>query len=198
MMFVFSVVLGYCFGSLCSAVLICRAFGLPDPRSEGSRNPGATNVLRIAGKKYALMVLCADMLKGFLPVFLLKQLHAPLSVLGFTALAAVLGHMYPIFFKFRGGKGVATVLGALFGLNIILGALTVLTWLVIALLFGYSSLAAMVAIALAPFYTIAIDPTLSLLRPLLITSLLIMIKHHENIRRLCAKTEPKISWRKRS
>ena len=192
----FYVIIGYLFGSVCSAVIVCRLFSLPDPRTEGSKNPGATNVLRIAGKKYAIIVLITDMLKGFLPVFLAHLLGANPTVLGFVCLASVLGHIYPVFFNFVGGKGVATALGALLGFNWMLGCLVVVTWLVIALISRYSSLASVVAIVLAPFYSLFVFHHLSAFVPLGLMMGLVIYKHHSNLTRLMDGTEPKIKLKK--
>jgi hypothetical protein len=108
---------GYLFGSISAAIVVCKLMGLPDPRTEGSRNPGTTNVLRLGGKKAAILTLAGDMLKGLLPVLIARALHAGPEVQAVTALAAFLGHLYPVFFGFQGGKGVATALGVFFGLH---------------------------------------------------------------------------------
>ena len=141
---------GYLLGSISAAIIVCKLMGLPDPRSEGSRNPGATNVARIGGKKAAALTLLGDMLKGLLPVLLAHALDAGAVVLAGTALAAFLGHLYPVFFGFQGGKGVATALGVSFGLHWLAGLTIAGIWLVMALLFRYSSLSALTAIALSP------------------------------------------------
>ena len=182
----------YLSGSICSAVLISRAFSLPDPRREGSRNPGATNVLRLAGKKYALLVLCVDMLKGLIPVSGAHVMHMPTWLVSVCALAAVLGHMYPIFFKFQGGKGVATTLGALLGLNPILGGLLLLTWLLIATISRFSSLASILCISIAPVYWVCLTQDSLAMRPLLVITALVLYQHSSNIIRLYNHTEPKI------
>ena len=195
-MSLFYVILGYLFGSVCSAVSVCRLFSLPDPQTEGSKNPGATNVLRIAGKKYAIIVLITDMLKGFLPVFLANLLGAGPTALGFICLAAVLGHMYPVFFKFKGGKGVATALGALLGFHWLLGSLVIATWLVVALISRYSSLASVIAIVLAPFYSLYVIQNPSAFIPLGLMMMFVVYKHHGNLTRLMDGTEPKIKLKK--
>lgn len=187
------IVAGYLLGSICSAVIICRLFSLPDPRTQGSNNPGATNVLRIAGKPYAIMVLLADMLKGFIPVIIAYAFGANATILGYVCFAAVLGHVYPVFFKFKGGKGVATALGGLLGVNFLLGSMTLLTWLVVAVISRYSSLAAIVAIVLAPFYSILVHHNLNSFIPLALVTLLVVYKHHANLVRLMDGTEPKIN-----
>ncbi|RUQ90812.1 glycerol-3-phosphate 1-O-acyltransferase [Legionella septentrionalis] len=196
-LFVLMVSIGYLLGSVCSAVIVSKIFNLPDPRIQGSQNPGATNVLRLSGKKYALMVLLADILKGLLPVLLAKLLGAGIIVESFTGLAAVLGHMYPAFFHFKGGKGVATALGVLLALNLILGVLVIATWLLVANFARYSSLASIVSIVFAPFYSLFIFGNLNAFPPLLLIALFVLYKHRNNITRLTDGTEPKINFRKK-
>jgi len=192
----FYVIIGYLLGSVCSAVIVCRLFSLPDPRTEGSKNPGATNVLRIAGKKYAAIVLVADMLKGFLPVLLAKLLGADSTTLGYVCLAAVLGHIYPVFFNFKGGKGVATALGALLGFHLLLGSAAIGTWLVVALISRYSSLASVISLVLAPFYSLYFSQNVRVFAPLAIIMMFVIYKHHNNLTRLVDGTEPKIKLKK--
>ncbi|KTD73970.1 glycerol-3-phosphate 1-O-acyltransferase PlsY [Legionella tucsonensis] len=191
-LFIFLVVLAYLMGSICSAVIVCKACSLPDPRTEGSKNPGATNVLRIAGKQYAAMVMIADLLKGTIPVLIAKILGAGPATVGFTALAAVIGHMYPVFFDFKGGKGVATAIGALLGFHFIVGILVVATWSIVAKFSRYASLASITAIGFAPFYSLLLIQHLDIFLPIFIMALLIVYKHNENIVRLIDKKEPKI------
>ncbi len=195
-LFIFYVFLGYLIGSVSSAIIVCRLFGFPDPRTEGSNNPGATNVLRIAGKKFAIIVLFGDMLKGFLPVFILNILGEGSVTLGFVCLATVLGHMYPVFFKFKGGKGVATALGALLGFHWLLGGAVIATWLVVALLSHYSSLASILTMVLAPFYSLAVTRHLSAFIPLALMAMAVLYKHNENITRLMKGKEPKIKLKR--
>lgn len=192
MLFIFLVVLAYLMGSICSAVIVCKACSLPDPRTEGSKNPGATNVLRIAGKQYAAMVMAADLLKGTLPVLIAKILGAEPAIVGFTALAAVIGHMYPVFFDFKGGKGVATAIGALLGFQFLVGILVAATWLLVAKFSRYSSLASITSIGLAPFYSLLLIQRLDIFPPIFIMALLILYKHKDNIIRLIDRKEPKI------
>lgn len=180
----------YLIGSICSAVIICRLFGLKDPRSEGSKNPGATNVLRLAGKKYAALVLIADMLKGCIPVLCAKILGVSALTLGLSCLAAVLGHIYPIFFEFKGGKGVATALGGFFGINWIFGASMLLIWVIIAKWRRISSLASIVTLSLAPL--LALIFKFALFAPLCLISMIILYQHQTNIQRLIEGTEPQI------
>lgn len=191
-LFIFMVILAYLMGSICSAILICKACSLPDPRTEGSKNPGATNVLRMAGKQHAALVMAADVLKGTIPVLIAKALGADPTTVGFTALAAVIGHVYPVFFEFKGGKGVATAIGALLGLEFIVGVMVVATWLLVAKFSRYSSLASITAIGLAPIYTLMILQRLDVFPPIFIMTLLILYKHRNNITRLIDKNEPKI------
>lgn len=192
-LFFFLVTLGYLMGSVSSAIIVCRIFDLPDPLVEGSKNPGATNVLRIAGRQYALLVMAGDLLKGTIPVLIAKALHASPSIVAFTALAAVIGHMYPLFFKFKGGKGVATAIGALLGLHFIIGILVAATWLLVAHFNRHASLSSIVALSLAPFYTLLFLRNLDTFSPLFFIALLVLFKHRQNIARLLAGTEPKIN-----
>jgi len=185
--------LSYVIGSLCSAVIVCHLCHLPDPRSEGSRNPGTTNVLRIAGKKYAIIVLLADLLKGLLPILAMQWTDLPLVYSGCVGLAAVLGHIFPIFFKFKGGKGVATTLGVLFGLNWLLGLLAILTWLAVAAITRYSSLAAIIALVVSPLYLWLIEPIRGpVIIPMSVIVVCVLYQHRENIQRLWRGEESKI------
>lgn len=142
----------YLIGSLSSAIIVCKIMGLPDPRSEGSGNPGATNVLRFGGKKAAAITLAGDMIKGLLPVLIVKYLDMSPVTIALVGLAAFLGHLYPLFFQFKGGKGVATMLGVMFGFSWWIGLATAGTWLFMAKVVKISSLSALVATALAPLY----------------------------------------------
>lgn len=188
------IIAAYLLGSISSAVLICRLLRLPDPRGVGSNNPGATNVLRIGGKGAAFSVLICDMLKGTIPVWGGYFLNIDPVLLGVVAIAACLGHMYPIFFHFNGGKGVATALGAIAPIGLDLTAMIMLTWLVIAFVFRYSSLAAIITVLLAPFYTWLVKPHYTL--PVAMLCCLIVFRHHQNIRRLLEGSEPKFGEKK--
>ena len=186
----------YLIGSLSFAVLVSRAFGLRDPRTYGSGNPGATNVLRSGNKGAAALTLLLDALKGYVPV-LLVQVYGERFGLGAgtmaaAALAAFLGHLWPVFFKFQGGKGVATAAGAIFGLNPLLGVATVVTWIVIAAFFRYSSLAALVSAAFAPFYQLLIWGGGPAAFAVSVMGLLLVWRHSANIRKLFKGTESKI------
>jgi len=182
--------MAYLLGSISNAVLISRCCGLPDPRDYGSHNPGATNVLRSGNRIAALSVFLLDMLKGTLPVYLAWYFGIPPVYLGFIGIAACLGHMYPLYFHFRGGKGVATALGALMPLGLDMGSFMIITWLLVLLLTGYSSLAALAAALLAPLYTYCLKPEFTL--PVAMLCCLIILRHHENISRLLHGREPKI------
>ena len=184
----------YLAGSISSAVLVCRLRGLPDPRSEGSGNPGATNVLRIGGASAAATVLLFDMLKGAIPAYVAFRLGVDAISLGIIAIAACLGHIFPIFFKFKGGKGVATAFGAMAPIGADLSLSLIATWIVLVLICRYSSLAAIITALLAPLYTWYFDERFTL--PVAMLSLLIVIRHRENINRLLKGEESKVSRKK--
>jgi glycerol-3-phosphate acyltransferase PlsY len=194
------IVIAYLIGSLSFAVIVSRAFGLPDPHGYGSGNPGATNVLRTGNKAAALLTLVGDALKGWVAV-MLAQVYGPRFGVGddgvaLVALAVFVGHLFPIFFRFQGGKGVATAGGVLFALNGWLGLATVATWLIIAVFFRYSSLAAMISALFAAFYAafmFGID-----LRAIAVfaIALLLIWRHRSNIRKLLAGTESRIGQKK--
>ncbi|MCL5261258.1 MAG: glycerol-3-phosphate 1-O-acyltransferase PlsY [Gammaproteobacteria bacterium] len=186
------VVIAYLIGSLSSAVIVCKALGLPDPRTQGSKNPGTTNVLRIGGKTAALITLLGDALKGFLPVFVAQIIGIHGMIVGVIALAAILGHIYPVFFKFEGGKGVATSFGALIALSPISGILALATWFLMVIIFRYSSLAALTAALIAPIFTL-IFGKLAYVLPVIAISAIIVWRHIDNIQRLKAGTETKIN-----
>ncbi|MEZ5541272.1 MAG: glycerol-3-phosphate 1-O-acyltransferase PlsY [Pseudomonadota bacterium] len=191
------IAVGYLFGSVSAAIIVCRLMGLPDPRTEGSRNPGATNVARLGGKKAAAVTLLGDLLKGLLPVLLAHALHASPLVLGATALAAFLGHLYPVFFRFQGGKGVATALGVTLGLYLPVGLLFAVIWLVMALLFRYSSLAALTASLAIPAGFAWLWPEPALVSSMSIMVVLLYWRHRSNIANLCSGKEGKISFGKK-
>jgi len=185
------IIVAYLLGSISSAVLVCRILGLPDPRTTGSNNPGATNVFRISNKTTAATVLFFDILKGTVPVWSAYFLQIEPLYLGIIGVAACLGHMYPIFFNFQGGKAVATALGALLPIGLGLGALLIATWIIVAKLTKYSSLAAIVTVSMAPLYVYLLKPIY--VYPTLMLSTLIILRHKENIVRLIKGTESKIS-----
>lgn len=191
-----AVLAAYLVGSLSFAVIVSRVMGLDDPRSYGSKNPGATNVLRSGNKAAAILTLVFDALKGYVPV-LAVLLWGPAYGLGpvtaaFVGLAAFVGHLWPVFFRFQGGKGVATAAGVLLALNPWLGAATLLSWVVIAAFFRYSSLASLVAAAFAPFYQALIWGVDGGFIALVAMSLLLVWRHEGNIRKLLAGTESKL------
>jgi len=202
-----AIVVSYLIGSLSFAVIVSRAMGMADPRSYGSKNPGATNVLRSGNKAAALATLLLDAVKGWLPVFVIQQFGATWGLGTDTAalagLAAFLGHLYPVFFGFQGGKGVATAAGALLGLHWLLGLATGGTWLIIALFFRYSSLASLVAAFFAPGYYligggVAWPFHRTALIAMIVMSLLLAWRHRENIRRLLAGTESRLGSGKKN
>lgn len=188
--------IAYLIGSLSFAVVVSRAFGLPDPHSYGSGNPGATNVLRTGKRLAAVLTLLGDAAKGWFAVYLARVLATEYGVesVGIAAVvvAAFLGHVYPVYFRFRGGKGVATALGILLALNPWLGLATFATWAVIALIFRISSLAALIAALLAPCYYVwffGLDPVAASVAAM---CALLVYRHKENIRRLLAGQESRI------
>ncbi len=182
----------YLIGSLSTAVLISKAFNLPDPRTEGSRNPGATNVLRLGNKKAAAFTLAGDLSKGLIPVVIARSVELEAAAVAAVGMAAFLGHLYPIFFGFRGGKGVATALGVLLGLSGALGLLAALTWLVIAKVFRISSLAALLAATLAPVYAWLLNLAPPIIIVAAIMCLFILWRHRSNIQRLVRGGEGKM------
>jgi len=185
-------VFAYLLGSVSSAIAIARLFGLKDPREVGSGNPGATNILRYGGKKAAILTLLGDMLKGAVPVLLAHTLGADSVILALTMLAAFLGHVFPVFHGFKGGKGVATAFGALVAMNGWVGLALVGSWLVVAVATRYSSLSAITVAVLAPVYVwwFVHEPALVLATGIM--ALLLLWRHRSNIRKLLAGTETKI------
>lgn len=186
------VVVAYLLGSLSSAIIVCRLMGLPDPRSEGSGNPGATNVLRIGGKKAAAFTLVGDMLKGYLPVVMAVWWQLSPEAIIAVGVAAFVGHLWPVFFGFDGGKGVATELGVLFGLHPVIGALVAAVWLFIAKGLKISSLAALVAMLLAPVITWYWTQDLIWTLGVAAMSVVLIWRHKANIQRLLSGAEGKI------
>lgn len=185
----FLIPFAYLVGSISSAIIVCRLMGLPDPREQGSGNPGATNVMRIGGKKAAAITFLGDFLKGLLPVLAAKFIGAPSILLAFVGLAAFIGHLYPVFFGFKGGKGVATSAGVLLGFDLFIGGAFLLTWISVYKLGKISSLAALTASTLAPIYAwfLTEDPVLTI-AALIMTGFLLW-RHESNIRRLLNKEE---------
>jgi len=185
----------YLLGSVSTAIIVCRLAGLPDPRTQGSRNPGATNVLRLGGKKAAAVVLLGDMLKGLLPVALAQSVAANDLTLALVGAAAFLGHLYPLFFRFQGGKGVATFLGVVLGLSWQVGLLTIATWLVMAALFRISSLAALTAALLTPLYLWWLHPAEVPILVVAAMTALLYWRHRSNIQNLLHGKESRIGAR---
>ncbi len=184
------IIAAYLLGSISSAVLISRLYRLPDPRKSGSGNPGASDVLRLGGKRAAAMVLVADILKGMLPVCISYFLGINPFLLGIIGIAACLGHIYPLFFHFQGGKGVATALGALAPIGWDLSGMLIGTWIIALAVTGYSSAASLIAALSAPMLTWLVKPEYTM--PVSMLSCLIIFRHHENIRRLLDGEETKI------
>ena len=190
------IVAAYLIGSISSAIIVCRLMGLPDPRSEGSNNPGATNVLRIGGKKAAAITLLGDMLKGVLPVAAGHLLDVSTLTFALAAMAAFLGHLYPVFFGFKGGKGVATALGTQFGLHWGIGLAVAGIWLFMAKVVKISSLSALVSMALAPVIIYWIWPADELILMQIIMSIILFWRHKSNIQRLISGEESLIGKNK--
>jgi len=186
------VVIGYVAGSVPTGVLVCRAMGLDDPRRVGSKNPGATNVLRTGSKQAAAATLLGDIAKGLLPVLLAGMLAGEPWAVALTALAAFLGHLFPVFLGFRGGKGVATALGGVLGFAWAVALAMIVTWLAVASATRYSSLSALVSAVLAPLYTAMIAPEPAYICVVLVIAALLVWRHRDNVRRLMDGTEGKI------
>jgi glycerol-3-phosphate acyltransferase PlsY len=187
---------GYLLGSLSTAIITCKIMGLPDPRTVGSNNPGATNVLRSGGKKAAAITLIGDMLKGAIPVLLVASFTSSAPIIAVTGLGAFLGHVFPVYYNFKGGKGVATLLGVLLGTSWMAGLGTIGVWLLMASSFKYSSLSALIAALFAPvqiwYFTGSTEMTICAA----IMSLILFWRHQSNIRNLLSGKENKIGAKK--
>ncbi|MGI4850174.1 MAG: glycerol-3-phosphate 1-O-acyltransferase PlsY [Janthinobacterium lividum] len=196
-----TVIAAYLLGSISFAVVVSKLFGLADPRSYGSKNPGATNVLRSGNRQAAIATLVGDCAKGVLAVWLARRYGPDFDVsdtgVALAALAVFLGHLWPVFFRFVGGKGVATALGVLLGINLWLGLATAVTWLVIAYAFRYSSLAALVAAVFAPFYYGLLFGTDVMLLAIVVMSVLLIWRHGKNIGNLLSGKETRIGAAKK-
>jgi len=186
--------LGYLCGSLASAVIVCRVMKLPDPRKQGSGNPGATNVLRLGGKKAAALTLAGDVLKGVAPVLLAHVLTDSAAILSATAVAAIVGHMYPVFFQFKGGKGVATAFGAVAALVYPVALFMGAVWVLTAMTTRYASLASMAAAVAAPFFALMFIQAPVYALALTIIAALLVYRHRDNIQRLRQGTESVIDF----
>ena len=182
----------YLIGSLSAAIIISKLLGLPDPRTLGSRNPGATNVLRIAGKKIAALVLLGDMMKGLIPLLAARAFEVQDHILAAVGLAAFLGHLYPIYFGFHGGKGVATSLGILLGVSWPLAVAVLATWLIMARVFHVSSLSAVVAAVASPVYAWLLMDSVPQLVMICVISAMLLWRHRSNILRLLSGAEGRI------
>jgi glycerol-3-phosphate acyltransferase PlsY len=189
-----AVIAAYLLGSVSFAIVVSRVMRLPDPRSYGSKNPGATNVLRTGSKAAAVLTLAGDAAKGWLAVWL-AQLYVP-DAAPYAALAVFLGHLFPLYHRFQGGKGVATAAGVLFGIDWRIGLGTLATWIIIALFLRYSSLAALLAAAFAPFFTALLLGLNAYFAAVLVMSALLVWRHKANIARLVAGTESRIGAKK--
>ncbi len=190
--FSFAIILSYLVGSISTAIIVCKALNLPDPRTQGSNNPGATNVLRIGGKRAAAITLIGDGLKGALPVLAAVYSGFDLVDATWIALAAFLGHVYPIFFGFKGGKGVATFLGALFALGLLIGTSFALIWLFVAKVLKISSLSALIATLLTPVFFFFLTENQDATYIIALMSLLIFYTHRSNIKRMLSGEEGSI------
>ena len=181
----------YLIGSLSSAIILCKLAGLPDPRSQGSGNPGATNVMRFGGKKLAATVLLLDVIKGILPVVVASMLELDLVWVTAAAFAAFLGHLYPIFFQFKGGKGVATALGGFLALSPLLAGAIFLSWVAVFMISRISSLSAIIAASLAPFYSLWLIDSLEARWIIFVMATMLLMRHGANIKRLLSGEESK-------
>ncbi len=184
--------LAYLLGSVSTGVVVARLLGLQDPRETGSKNPGATNLLRYGGKAAAVLTLLGDILKGVIAVLVARAVTDDAVILALVGLAVFIGHLWPVFFGFRGGKGVATALGVWLALNPWVGLALVATWIATAFLFRYSSLSALAAAVAAPLYVYLLMPQPAYLVMMLAMSALLVFRHRANIQRLLAGTETKI------
>ena len=200
-----AVLAAYLLGSLSFAVIVSRAMGLKDPRTFGSKNPGATNVLRSGSKAAAIVTLLLDAVKGWLPVMLVRWFGKPYGLedgtIALVGLAAFVGHLWPVFFRFQGGKGVATFIGVVFGIDLVLGLATGATWLIIAFFLRYSSVASLVSALFAPVYYLFGDriqwyAEKPVLLALFVMALLLAVRHRENINRLLQGNESKLGTKK--
>ena len=193
MAFISSIIISYLLGSLSFAIIVAKLMRLPDPRTIGSGNAGATNMLRTGNKQATLYVILGDAAKGVIAILIARFLNVQAITLAFVGLIAVLGHLFPIYFKFRGGKGVATMMGVLFGLSFWVGFLVVITWLIFVFLFHYSSLGSLVSAITAPIYTM-IEGKTDYIFPVLLISTLLILTHCRNFHRLWKGTEDQVKF----
>ncbi|GAB6071053.1 glycerol-3-phosphate 1-O-acyltransferase PlsY [Thiomicrorhabdus hydrogeniphila] len=193
------IIVAYLLGSVSTAIIVCKLMGLPDPREGGSGNPGATNVLRIGGekgKKAAAITLVGDMLKGLLPVLIAHGLGLSTLMIVLVGFAAFIGHLYPVFFQFKGGKGVATMLGVMFGLSLPIGLAVAGTWLFVAKVLKISSLSALIATILAPIYIWFLSGNIEWVYVTAVMTLILFWRHRGNIQRLINGEESLIKAKK--
>lgn len=192
--FIISIIVAYLIGSISCAIITAKLLKLPDPRTQGSGSAGATNMLRVGGKQAAITVLIGDALKGLIAVLIGRLFHLHGVELGFVALVVVIGHVFPLYFKFKGGKGVATAIGAILGLSFWVAIFLIATWIIVALIFRYASVAGIVSAIAAPIYML-IGHHGDYFFPLLLIAILIIWKHWENIQRLRQGTEGKLDFK---
>ena len=190
------IVFAYLLGSLSAAIIVCKLMGMEDPRHAGSGNPGATNVLRLHGKKAGIAALTGDLLKGVLPILVARFVAAPDLIIALSGVAVFLGHLFPVFFGFQGGKGVAPLLGVLLACSWLVGLLFVASWLMIAALFRYSSAAGMASAILSPVYAIWFTPDIAYVVCFAVMALFLIWRHKLNIEKLIAGTESRIGNRR--
>ena len=182
----------YLLGSVSAAIIVCKTLGLSDPRTGGSGNPGTTNVMRLYGKKAAFLTLVGDIFKGIIPVLLAKVIVNSEFIIAICGLAAFLGHIFPIYFKFEGGKGVATLIGILFATHWLLGVSYIITWILTALIFRYSSLAALIAVLPIPIYSYFIEHNNQYTISFAVIAIILFWRHKLNIYNLLNGKEDKI------
>jgi glycerol-3-phosphate acyltransferase PlsY len=186
------VVFSYLLGSLSAGIIVCRLMGLSDPRQSGSGNPGATNVYRLHGKKAGGLALLGDVIKGIIPVLFARYAGGSEGIVAICGIAVFIGHLFPVFFRFRGGKGVATYLGVVIGTSWALGIMFIVTWFIVATLSRYSSVAGMTAAALTPLFALALTPDIAYVLGFLVMAPILIYRHRTNIERLINGIEPKI------
>lgn len=185
--------LAYLIGSFSTAIMTCKIMGIEDPRKTGSKNPGATNVLRHGSKKAAIITLSGDMLKGFIPVFLVTQLQPDNLTIALVGLFAFLGHLFPVYYGFKGGKGVATYYGVLLGINWLVGLIGIAIWLTVAAILKISSISALVSFFFTPFVLWHFSQSIELTATITLMSLLVFWRHQSNIKHLIEGKEGKIN-----
>ena len=180
----------YLIGSISAAIITCKIMGLEDPRGVGSNNPGATNVLRTGGKKAAIITLLGDMLKGLLPVLVVQQFSADMTALAITGISAFLGHLYPLYYRFKGGKGVATFYGVLLGTNWMIGLSALAVWGLVMLLFRISGLSALASATSSPFIVWYLDGSKVLIAAVSFMAILLIWRHRSNIKQMIQSPKP--------